>query len=173
MAKILLSEATRLVAVSKPTLYRHVQENKFSWEKDEQGRKVVDPAELERFYGKLKNPNKPDNLSDNYQIDSLRQNENGEILAVLRAETAHFKQEINELRQDKQDLKEERDKLLGIVEKQTYLEDKRQTSEEQLPNSKVIKELQTWVKVCATIAAISILLWALSSTGFSLDFLKL
>lgn len=68
MEKIPISDAAKLVPVSKPSLYRHVQENRFSWEKDAKGRKVVDVAELERFYGRLNNP---DSLDDNTQQDSF------------------------------------------------------------------------------------------------------
>ena len=80
MAKILISEALKLVDISKSTLYRDVAERKFSWDKDERGRKVVDPAELERFYGKLKTPDESDGNSQRVQMG---QNGNGGIVTVL------------------------------------------------------------------------------------------
>ncbi len=84
---------------------------------------MVDPAELERFYGHLRNS---DNLSDNSQGDSPRQNDSLETIAILQVENANLKEQIGDLREDKQDLKEERDKLLVVLKNQTLmLEDKR------------------------------------------------
>ena len=57
MAKILVSEALKLVPVKKTALYSDIKKGVLSAEKDSRGRKVVDTAELERVYGTLKNPN--------------------------------------------------------------------------------------------------------------------
>jgi len=166
MAKILLSEAAKLVPVSKPTLYRHVQENKFSWDKDSQGHKVVDPAELQRFYGTLKNP---DNLNENTQQDSSRKNDNSEILAVFRAENAHLKQEVEGLQQDKQDLKVERNKLLGIVENQTsLLEDKREKVEktedhQPKPESRWLVYTLVGLTMLVSLGSIAVIVWLLQT----------
>ena len=84
---------------------------------------MVDPAELERFYGHLRNS---DNLSDNSHGDSPRQNDSLETIAILQVENANLKEQIGDLHEDKQDLKEERDKLLVVLKNQTLmLEDKR------------------------------------------------
>ena len=57
MAKITVSEALKIVPVKKTALYGDIKKGVLSAEKDSRGRKVVDPAELERVYGSLKNPN--------------------------------------------------------------------------------------------------------------------
>ena len=54
--KISIAEALKLVTVSKTTLYRDLKENKLSSTTDAKGKKVIDTAELERFYGQLKSP---------------------------------------------------------------------------------------------------------------------
>ena len=56
MSKISITEALKLVDVSKTTLYRDLKENKLSSTTDAKGKKVIDTAELERFYGQLKSP---------------------------------------------------------------------------------------------------------------------
>ena len=56
MSKISIAEALKLVDVSKTTLYRDLKENKLSSTTDAKGKKVIDTAELERFYGQLKSP---------------------------------------------------------------------------------------------------------------------
>ena len=64
-----------LVDVSKTTLYRDLKENKLSATTDVRGKKVIDTAELERFYGKLKSP--PGVVvgnNGNSQSDTMEQN---------------------------------------------------------------------------------------------------
>ena len=56
MSKISIAEALKLVDVSKTTLYRDLKENKISSTTDAKGKKVIDTAELERFYGQLNSP---------------------------------------------------------------------------------------------------------------------
>ena len=56
MTKITLSEALELVPVNRSKLYDYAAEGVISTEKNKQGKKVVDVAELERAYGKLRNP---------------------------------------------------------------------------------------------------------------------
>ena len=56
MSKISIAAALELVDVSKTTLYRDLKENKLSATTDARGKKVIDTAELERFYGQLKSP---------------------------------------------------------------------------------------------------------------------
>ena len=57
MSKITVAEALKLVPVKKTALYSDIKKGILSAETDSRGRKVVDPAELERVYGHLKIPN--------------------------------------------------------------------------------------------------------------------
>ena len=57
MSKITVAEALKLVPVKKTALYGDIKKGILSAETDSRGRKVVDPAELERVYGHLKTPN--------------------------------------------------------------------------------------------------------------------
>ena len=127
MAKISLAEAAKLVPASKSTLYRDAAERKFSWEKNQKGRKVVDPAELERFYGKL---NSITNSNRNSQSDPTSQNGNNKIIPLLEQKIGFLESQLSDKKEQVSELWREKEKLLGIVEKQTLmLEDKRKKPE--------------------------------------------
>lgn len=64
MSKITLSEALELVPVGRSKLYNDAADGTISTEKNKQGTKVVDVAELERAYGKLRNPQEDNETSE-------------------------------------------------------------------------------------------------------------
>ena len=73
--KISIAEALKLVTVSKTTLYRDLKENKLSSTTDAKGKKLIDTAELERFYGQLKSPSvNGTGNNGNSQSDPTEQN---------------------------------------------------------------------------------------------------
>jgi len=121
MTKISLSEATRLVPVSKSTLYRDATERKFSWEKDQKGRKVVDPAELERFYGKLNSVPPFSDSNGNSQQDQMGQNGNDKVTPLLEQKIEFLESQLNDAKKREDESRREKEKLLGIVEKQTLM----------------------------------------------------
>ena len=120
MSKISITEALKLVDVSKTTLYRDLKENKLSSTTDAKGKKVIDTAELERFYGQLNSPsvNGAGN-SGNSQSDPTEQNrthgkqvsDNSEhngtvdgspaVIAVLEDQVAVLKSQLECEREEK------------------------------------------------------------------------
>jgi hypothetical protein len=54
MAKVNLSEASKLVGKNRTTIWRHVRSGKLSAERDQDGLPFVDTSELLRVYGELK-----------------------------------------------------------------------------------------------------------------------
>ena len=56
MAHITVTEAAKLVAASKSTLHRDINKGNISCTTNAKGVRVVDTAELERYYGQLKTP---------------------------------------------------------------------------------------------------------------------
>ena len=56
MSKLTLSEALEIVPIGKTKLYQDAKNGIITTEKDYQGKKVVDVSELQRVYGKLRNP---------------------------------------------------------------------------------------------------------------------
>ena len=120
MAKISIAEALKLVTVSKTTVYRDLKENKLSSTTDAKGKKVIDTAELERFYGQLKSPsvNGAGN-NGNSQSDPTEQNGthgkpesdtsehngtgngNPAVIAVLEDQVAVLKSQLESEREEK------------------------------------------------------------------------
>ena len=120
MSKISIADALKLVNVSKTTLYRDLKENKLSSTTDAKGKKVIDTAELERFYGQLKSPSvngagnngnsqsdpteqngtdgKPEtnNLEHNATVDG-----NPAVIAVLEDQVAVLKSQLECEREEK------------------------------------------------------------------------
>lgn len=64
MSKLTLSEALDYVDVSRSKLYQDSADGTISTEKNKQGKKVVDVSELERVYGKLRNPEMDNEASE-------------------------------------------------------------------------------------------------------------
>ena len=86
MAKILVSEALKLVPVKKTALYSDIKKGVLSAEKDSRGRKVVDTAELERVYGTLKNPNTNGKQNGTQRTEP---NGTGKVKGTERTEAGH------------------------------------------------------------------------------------
>ena len=120
MSKISIAEALKLVDVSKTTLYRDLKEKKLSSTTDAKGKKVIDTAELERFYGQLKSPsvngagNNGNSQSDpteqkgtdgNPASDNSEQNgkkaESPAVVAVLEDQVALLKSQLECEREEK------------------------------------------------------------------------
>ena len=120
MSKISIAEALKLVDVSKTTLYRDLKENKLSSTTDAKGKKVIDTAELERFYGQLKSPsvngagNNGNSQSDpteqngtdgNPESDNSEQKgkkaESPAVVAVLEDQVALLKSQLECEREEK------------------------------------------------------------------------
>ena len=64
MSIITLSEALDLVPVDRSKLYNGAADGTINTKKNKQGKKVVDVAELERVYRKLRNPQKDNETSE-------------------------------------------------------------------------------------------------------------
>ena len=108
-SKISIAEALKLVDVSKTTLYRDLKENRLSSTTDAKGKKVIDIAELERFYGQLKSPSvngaghngtggnpASDNSEHNGTVDG-----SPDVIAVLEDQVAVLKSQLECEREEK------------------------------------------------------------------------
>lgn len=95
MSKITMSEAVKMIPVSESTLRRHVRSGKVSSEKDREGRKLFDTAELARVYGDLKrNGTRP--LSD-APVNAGQMTDNDthtKIVALLESQNAELKAQL-------------------------------------------------------------------------------
>ena len=154
MSKISIAEALKLVNVSKTTLYRDLKENKLSSTTDAKGKKVIDTAELERFYGQLRSPSVNGAGSNgNSQSDPTEQNgtretdsseaQNGNmdrnpaVIAVLEDQVAVLKAQLECERQEKGKLLD----MLAMEQEKTKLLMLPQAEPEQ------VKKKRSWLGV--------------------------
>jgi len=102
MAHISVSEALSLVDVSKSTLYQDMSLGHISFTLDAKGKKLIDPAELQRFYGQLKTPIQNGNgKHETTNLETIEQNgtpenvsDNTELVLVLREKVETLKSEL-------------------------------------------------------------------------------
>ena len=127
MSKISIAEALKLVDVSKTTLYRDLKENKLSSTTNAKGKKVIDTAELKRFYGQLKSPS-VNGAGNNGNLESDNSEHNGTVdgsptvIAVLEDQVAVLKSQLECEREEKVKLldmlamEQEKTKLLMLLQ---------------------------------------------------------
>jgi len=105
MAKLNISQAAKLYGKDWKTIKRHISKGTLAQE--DSG--LVDMAELVRAYGEPKNNASPIPKNDNKAMPDYT---SPKIEALIG-------QQIKTLERQVEDLREERNRLLGIVEKQT------------------------------------------------------
>ena len=103
MPKLNLSQAAHVAGISRTTIYRHIRKGKISTEKDRDGNPVIDTSEIERVYG-MKHTNTP---------------KEQHAIQVDTTQAQDLRKQIEFLQAQLEDAKEERNRLLGIIEKQT------------------------------------------------------
>ena len=126
MSIITINEAANLVGKSIKTIYRHIESGKLSCVIDDNGRKVVDIAELVRVYGLdlslIENDNKV-SMSDNgngVENNIIHLEKEIELLKMLLVEKDKL---LNEKDQRNADLKQ----ALMLLEDKTKIEQPKQS----------------------------------------------
>lgn len=147
MAKISISEAARLTGKNRSTLHRHINSGKLSKDFDNEGNPVLDTSELTRVYSTFKAPVAEQqtvlvpqsNSKQQAAIPNKADNATMEIeLLKLKLQNAEEKITIEESRRHEaekreKEAKEEVNRLLGIVEKHSFLLAAPQIPEEASP----------------------------------------
>jgi hypothetical protein len=114
MAKVNKSQAARMANVSRTTIDNYIADSKLSAEVD--GKKtVIDVSELERVFGKLVAPDAVISEHKSLQTDT------SQVAAILQSKIELLERQIYTLLEDKEKDRQERDRLLSIIEKQTLL----------------------------------------------------
>lgn len=144
MSKITLSEALDLVDVSRSKLYQDAADGIISTEKNKQGKKVVDVAELERVYGKLQNPQK-DNVESEKDNHGQPETSNGhppssngstphpsESVQVLELQVSMLETQLSQATERERTLVAEKEQLTGRVDKLVDMLSKEQEKTRQL-----------------------------------------
>lgn len=134
MAQLKLSEAARQVGVSRPTIYKYVQDGKLSVTKDRKGQNQVDVSELLRVFGTLKSETEiqddklnrmqhrqrqtdtPPSVALQIEVERLRAQ-----LEARAAEVSMLKERVTELKDREQYADQERQKLLALLEQSQRL----------------------------------------------------
>lgn len=126
-----LKEAAEAVGMGKPAILKAIQKGRISAKKDDFGQWWIDPAELHRVY--------PPSSGSGQRTSSARTEEtigNGHEIKFLERELDFLREKltaaerqrdeerhqlnvrIEELRRDKEELKDDRDRLLKVIEEQ-------------------------------------------------------
>jgi excisionase family DNA binding protein len=117
MPPVNVRTAARLVRRNRSTLTRMIERGKISATRDESGRYLIDPAELERVFGALASPDadadaEPDAVHENALVKNALERELEVVREMLEAERSMHERE-------RRTWEEERSFLRGLVEKQT------------------------------------------------------
>ena len=129
MAKITLSEVLEMLDLSRSKLYQDAKDGKITTETDEKDRKIVDAAELERVYGKirLRNPaDSPETPETDSHGHTNGHNPNSpepsEVVRTLKEQGSTLKEQLEQVGQrekaliaEKTQLTEREDKLLDML----------------------------------------------------------
>lgn len=111
MAQLTLQQAAQRVGKSRTTLWRAVKGGKVSAARSEDGDFLIEESELARAFG-------PVSLRNDARDVAKKQHETSETNA-LQVEVELLRKQIQALEADKADLKQERDRLIEVIEKQT------------------------------------------------------
>ena len=153
MAKISISEASRLTGKNRSTLHRHIKSGKLSKFLDDDNNPTIDTSELARVYPSFKVP-----VAMQHVANLLRDGEKQQVatggetanataeIEFLKLKLLHAEEKIGieenrrrESEQREREAREEITRLLNIVEKQTYLltaAPAQEAPKEDLPTSK-------------------------------------
>lgn len=107
MAKHTISEASRITGKSRSTLHRHIKSGKLSKSLDESGAPIIDTSELQRVYGVLSH-------RDSSDTPTLAHHD-------TPPNNTEMKAEMDALRRENDNLRQERDRWASQAESLTRL----------------------------------------------------
>jgi hypothetical protein len=124
-------QAAELTGKNRTTIWRSCKGGRLSATRTDTGDYLIDLAELERVYGTLRLPQPTSSL----QIDALQPDASPNETNALQREVELLREQVRMLVADKDDLRAERDRLLGVLERQTdqvkLLTDERQRERQE------------------------------------------
>ncbi len=131
--KYSISEASRIVGVTRKTLYKHIKNKPISVDKDENDRPIIDASELVRVYGdrcRFNNeevnrkteegiqPSTKVSISDAIEV-AVTQKELEMLKLQMSSERDTFEEQIDYLRTKLDDANSETKKLTALITDQT------------------------------------------------------
>src|SRR5512144_2228598 len=116
-------QAARAAGVSKTTIQRAIKSGRLSASRQDDGSYVIDPAELHRAF--------PGVSRDGDGDDEMKQSVTVNATGQLRVEVEMLREQLALMKDERNDLRAERDRLLGIVE--TQAQQVKQLTDQRLP----------------------------------------
>ena len=111
MAKINISQAAKMTGKTRTTIYKKIKSGELSAELGSDGNRLIDTAELLRVFGELVTPDTVSmDVHDTPQVIPLLERQ----INLLEAENRRLHEQIEADRREKE-------RLLGLLEKQTLL----------------------------------------------------
>jgi len=114
MPEMTLSEAARWAGVTRATIHKALKGGRLSGRKDDSGEWRIDPSELERVY----QPGKPVDVSPDKGVSNA---DTAELMAAKDREMALLREVLAEVRAQRDDAVEQRDRAMELAEAQTRL----------------------------------------------------
>jgi len=125
MAKVNISQAAHMAGVSRPTIHKKINAGELSTEKAN-GKTFIDVSELERVFGTLVTPGTRKPHRQDLHVET------SQVITILQAHIDRLQHDIEVIRQERDserrarereeaEHRAERERLYGIIEKQTLL----------------------------------------------------
>jgi excisionase family DNA binding protein len=109
-----LGQAAKATGLSKPTISEAIKKGRISARKNESGSFEIDPAELHRVYPPVASPTS----KEESQTEHFRTHDLTAKIMVLEAQVQALGELKNQIAAERDDLRTERDRLLGVIEEQ-------------------------------------------------------
>ncbi len=123
MSKLNISEAARATDKPRSTIQRNIKKGVLSAEKDATGRTVIDVSELQRVFGNLDMDAVANGAEQTEAKEQSATGQNGAEMELLRLKLEYTERERDEAQRRERDQanqhRDERDRLLSIIETQT------------------------------------------------------
>ena len=113
MSALTTQQAAELSGRNRSTIWRACKTGRLSATKNDTSEYLIDVAELERAFGRLRSPQPMDGL----HTDAPQPDATGNETNVLRREVELLREQVRVLSADKDDLRGERDRLLNVLER--------------------------------------------------------
>ena len=114
MPEMTLSEAAKWAGVTRATIHKALKGGRLSGHKDDAGEWRIDPAKLERVY----QPGKTVDVSRDGAVSS---SDTGALIAAKDRELALMREMLAEVRAQRDDAIEQRDKAMELADRHTWL----------------------------------------------------
>lgn len=123
MSKLNISEAARATDKPRSTIQRNIKKGVLSAEKDATGRTVIDMSELQRVFGNLNMEAVASGAEQSEAKEQSATPKNSAEMELLQLKLEYAERERDDAQRRERDqgqqFREERDRLLGIIETQT------------------------------------------------------